>query len=48
MQLYREIFFAINVVYNLMHHDCTKHVERDSHFIKEKLETNLICIHFNV
>ena len=24
--------------------DCTKHVEVDKHFIKEKIETGLVCM----
>ena len=29
-----------------MQHDCTKHVEIDCHFIKQKLEAGEICIPF--
>lgn len=35
---------TINIVYNLVHHDQTKHMHIDRHFIKEKLENEEICI----
>ncbi|CAA7405799.1 unnamed protein product [Spirodela intermedia] len=37
---------AINLVHNPVQYDCTKHVEIDRHFIKEKLEANVICISY--
>ena len=33
---------AINIFENLVQHDRTKHVEVDKHFIKEKLEAEVI------
>ena len=44
MQLYCDNKAAINIAYNLVHHDRTKHVEVDRHFIKEKLETGVIYL----
>ena len=35
---------AINISHNPMHHDRTKHVEVDRHFIKEKIEDGTICM----
>ena len=37
---------AINIAYNLVQHDRIKHVEVDRHFIKKKLESDLICTPF--
>ena len=37
---------TINIAHNLVHHDRTKNVEIDRHFIKEKLESGLICTPF--
>ncbi|CAA7399927.1 unnamed protein product [Spirodela intermedia] len=37
---------AINLVHNPVQHNRTKHVEIDRHFIKEKLEANVICISY--
>lgn len=34
---------AINIAHNAVQHGQTKHIEVDSHFIKEKLESGLIC-----
>lgn len=34
---------AINIAHNPVHHDLTKHVEIDWYFIKEKLDSGLIC-----
>ena len=33
---------TISIAKNLMHHDRTKHVEIDRHFIKEKIEGNIV------
>ena len=35
---------AINISRNPVHHDITKHVEMDQHFIKEKVEDGAIYI----
>ena len=35
---------AISIAHNLVLHDRTKHVEVDKHFIKEKLDSGLICM----
>ena len=37
---------AINIAHNPVQHDRTKHIEVDRHFIKEKLESGLICTPF--
>ena len=38
MKLYCDNKSAINIAHNPVHHDRTKHVEIDRHFIKEKLD----------
>ena len=43
MRLYCDNQAAINIAHNPNHHDQTKHVEIDRHFIKEKLDIGLIC-----
>ena len=43
MRLYYNNKSAINIAHNPMRHDWTKHIERDRHFIKEKLDSGLIC-----
>ena len=35
---------AISISHNLVHHDCTKHVEVKIHFIKEKIEEGTITV----
>ena len=35
---------AISIFHNLVHHDRTKHVEVDRHFIKEQIEEGVIKI----
>ncbi|XP_074355848.1 secreted RxLR effector protein 161-like [Apium graveolens] len=35
---------AINMAHNPVHHDRTKHVEIDRHFIKEKIEEKELCV----
>jgi hypothetical protein len=34
---------AISIAHNPVQHDRTKHIEVDRHFIKEKLDSGLIC-----
>lgn len=35
---------AIDIINNHVQHDKTKHVEVSTHFIKEKLQSGLICV----
>ncbi|KAJ7954402.1 Retrovirus-related Pol polyprotein from transposon TNT 1-94 [Quillaja saponaria] len=44
--LYCDNTAAINIAHNPVQHDRTKHIEIDRHFIKEKLDSRLICIPF--
>jgi len=44
MRLYCDNKSAISIAHNPTHHDRTKHIEVDRHFIKEKLEEGLICM----
>ena len=46
MKLYCDNKSAIDITHNLVQHDRTKHVEVDKHFIKEKLDSGLICTPF--
>nr|KYP41834.1 Copia protein [Cajanus cajan] len=43
MKLYCDNKSAINIAHNPVQHDRTKHIEVDRHFIKEKLDSGLIC-----
>ena len=43
MKLYCDNKSAISIIHNPVQHDTTKHVEVDRHFIKEKIESGLIC-----
>ncbi|KAK6120480.1 hypothetical protein DH2020_045773 [Rehmannia glutinosa] len=43
MRLYCDNNSAISIAHNPVQHDRTKHIEIDGHFIKEKLESGLIC-----
>jgi hypothetical protein len=43
MRLYCNNKVAINIAYNLVQHDLTKHIEIDWHFIKKKLRVGIIC-----
>ena len=43
MKLYCDNKPAISIAYNPVQRDWTKHVEVDRHFIKEKLDSGLIC-----
>ena len=44
MKIYYDNEVAITISHNLVHHDRTKHVEVDLHFIKEKIEDGSICV----
>ena len=43
MKLYWDNKSAISIAHNPVQHDQTKHIEVDRHFIKEKLDSGLIC-----
>nr|CAN70101.1 hypothetical protein VITISV_041740 [Vitis vinifera] len=42
MKMFYDNQSAISIAKNLVHHDRTKHVEIDRHFIKEKIEEGII------
>ena len=44
MKLFCDNKAAINISPNPLHHDGTKHVEVDRHFIKENIENGIICM----
>ena len=44
MKLYCDNKAAISIAHNPVHHDRTKHVEIDRHFIKEKIDLGVICM----
>ena len=46
MKLYCDNKLAINIAYNPIQHDRTKHIEIDRHFIKEKLEEAVVCMSY--
>lgn len=46
LRLYCDNQATINLVYNPVHHDRTKHIEIDRHFIREKLEQGALQIGF--
>ncbi|KAJ7954112.1 Retrovirus-related Pol polyprotein from transposon TNT 1-94 [Quillaja saponaria] len=46
LMLYCDNIAAINIAHNPVQHDRTKHIEIDRHFIKEKLDSKLLCIPF--
>ena len=35
---------TISIAHNSVQHDRTKHIEVDKHFIKEKIESEIICL----
>lgn len=43
MRLYCDNKSAISIAHNPVQHDRTKHIEVDRYFIKEKLDSGLIC-----
>ncbi|KAJ8752056.1 hypothetical protein K2173_001083 [Erythroxylum novogranatense] len=46
MKLFCDNKSAISIAHNPVQHDRTKHIEVDRHFIKEKLDSGLICTPF--
>lgn len=46
LKLYSNGKAIICITHNLVQHDRTKHIEIDSHFIKEKLDAGIICLPF--
>lgn len=44
IKLYCDNKYAISIAHNLVHHDQTKLVKIDQHFIKEKIKNGEICI----
>ena len=46
MKLYCDNKSAINIAYNLIQHDRTKHIEVDRHFIKENFEKGVVCMSY--
>ncbi|RVX16116.1 Retrovirus-related Pol polyprotein from transposon RE1 [Vitis vinifera] len=46
MKLYCDNKSAINIAHNPIQHDRTKHIEIDRHFIKEKLEEEVVCMSY--
>ena len=44
MKLYCDNQAAISIAHNPVHRDRTKHIEVDRHFIKEKIESGVICL----
>lgn len=44
LMLYSDSKSAINIAHNPIHHDRTKHVEVDRHFIKEKIDGKELCV----
>ena len=50
IHLYCDNKSTISIAHNPVHHDRTKHVEVDRHFIKEKLDGGMIsieCVYFS-
>ena len=43
MKLFFDNEVAINIAHNLIQHDRSKHIEIDRHFIKEKIEVEIVC-----
>lgn len=45
MRLYCDNKAAVSIAHNPVHHDRTKHVEVDRHFIREKIDNGSFCRH---
>ena len=43
MRLFCDNKFAIDIAHNLVQHNKTKHIKVDRHFIKENIDSGLIC-----
>ena len=46
MKMFCDNQVAISIIKNLIHHDRTKHVEIDRHFIKERIEEGTISLFY--
>lgn len=46
MKLYCDNKSTISIAHNPVHHDRTKHVEVDRHFIREKVDKGILCIEY--
>ncbi|KAL9409372.1 hypothetical protein AB3S75_047712 [Citrus x aurantiifolia] len=44
IKIYCDNKAAISIAHNPVLHDRTKHIEVDKHFIKEKIESGVICV----
>ena len=44
IKIYCDNKAGISIAHNLVLHDRTKHVKVDRHFIKEKIDSGMICI----
>ena len=48
MKVFCDNLTAINIAKNPIHHDKTKHVELDRHFIKEKVEGGILDMFYTL
>ena len=46
MKLFCDNKIKISITHNPMQHDCTKHLEIDRRFTKEKLDSGMVCMPF--
>ena len=46
LKIYCDNIVVINISHNPIHHNRTKHVEVDRHFIKEKIDKGIICVSY--
>ena len=46
LKLYCDNKAAISTTHNPVQHNCTKHIEIDRHFIKEKIDSSTLCFPF--